>query len=1054
MRAAILGVIGAGLLAAVPAAEGAVVVAPRDGASLPARPVTVRVTAGPHTSVSARLNGAPVRERFGPSRRGRRTIALSPSHGLRYGANVLRVRAGRTGATVRFVVRRTAPLAAAGVDRTLTASTPLRLTAGASLSPDGQRLRQRWSVVATPRGVRRAAVGSTFRPVAAGRYVLRLTAAAGAARGSDDVEVTVKAPPMVAVDTMAKANDEDVRRGAAEDARGIRVGERFFPADPRRWLQLVVLDRDTLEEVATRDVDCPAASTFTKQADVQPCIDAARTFLRGYGDDQLVLASAQRPNGAAPSSDAAWRAQPPYGVPEALARIGVRGGLFRGPQPMRRGRISAIGVPGSRAGTATVHAEGSLADQTRVGEVTGLLTRDNNLHYTYVSDPLRYETQAPGSNATENVVQVGDRRFALTLPWSTDASTHGGFQVVVLDRTSPEVGARSRFFPIGRAVFDSGTVTRLNDMAAFLRTANDEGDKVILVASRGNPSIVEPADWQSGVRDISLAAERLVTELERAGATRTAAFGAIAPGRPESGFSYTLVGTSKAGAAQGVEQQGTAKTADGALSDVPLSGLLSRDAAYRLTPGTADAGRRAVEGGEVTRDFAGHVSGQKLMDTMFRAPSRWPETGDPARTAAIQFVSAAAFAGGDIRTAYWDESHGDKFWAGKQADIERVRYEDGQGFDAGHFAWAKRELRQEIDWVGEVQDFVRTQLAVPFTTGNLTKWADFTSAASTIRSSIQAPPDNKVSATLLALFNAAREGGAAIPGPVGKGFEIGNAVFNLVLELAEVHSAEREDAGAAFTARADELGPELAKRLDLAQETILQRYPEIVVSDYAKLKRVAACAQQRVDACPDAKAWKIDKNDQLAANRALQVGMRVELMSTLLPARYTLWRLGGDCAASVSYTCWDGNFQGDGFSGRVFRVGFVKVCPFISEPLAGKLTVPVRRDMPRYRSSAGFGSGDNDLWRVYALGQRDGDGTVTSPHTMNVPGEDLVKRYLDPLFAPVDRDQPLEGQGQQKERFYLRAFAPVAMDTGTNAFPYRDTTMDWAGRDTGCVGKL
>lgn len=48
-----------------------------------------------------------------------------------------------------------------------------------------------------------------------------------------------------------------------------------------------------------------------------------------------------------------------------------------------------------------------------------------------------------------------------------------------------------------------------------------------------------------------------------------------------------------------------------------------------------------------------------------------------------------------------------------------------------------------------------------------------------------------------ALFNAAREAAAAIPGPVGKGFEIGNAVWNLVMELIEFRTPEQEDPGVA-----------------------------------------------------------------------------------------------------------------------------------------------------------------------------------------------------------------------------------------------------------------
>jgi hypothetical protein len=88
---------------------------------------------------------------------------------------------------------------------------------------------------------------------------------------------------------------------------------------------------------------------------------------------------------------------------------------------------------------------------------------------------------------------------------------------------------------------------------------------------------------------------------------------------------------------------------------------------------------------------------------------------------------------------------------------------------------------------------------------------------------------------------------------------------------------------------------------------------------------------------------------------------------------------------------------------------------------------------------------------AYGLGQREGDGTVTSIYKMNVPGDEVAKKYLDALFAPVNADDPLTGQGMQKEAFFFRYFTPKRMATGDNSFPYKDTTMTWFGRSTGCV---
>ncbi|MCW2954176.1 MAG: hypothetical protein JWQ48_3346 [Conexibacter sp.] len=1064
-------------------AASPIVLAPRAGSRLRARPVTVTVRAGHATSVSASLNGRSVRDRFGPSSRGRRSIVLSPTHGLRYGRNVLRVRT-RTGRRVRsrtvtFTELRTGPLAAAGHDLTATGVREVRLDGGRSLHHTGAptRLRYRWSVVRAPRGVklsdggtRIGTLGATraatspfqaavltrpaFRPTQPGSYQLRLTVTGGARSSSDLMDLTVKAPPFLAVETMAKASAADVRLGVAPGARGIRVGANLYPGDASKWLQLLVLDRSTLAYVGGKDFDCPQATknpTPGGVAAVAPCIQAVRDYLGAYDATRLVIAASQRPSGEAPSASDPWKAQPPVGVPEALTRIGVAPVSWAGGQAMLRGRISAIGVPSYPSGSATVHAESNLGDQSRTGDVDGYLTRDNNLHYAYTSDRPTYETQAAGSGATQNVIQVGDQKFTVPTPWGSGQSLRGGFQVVVLDRTNPAVGAQSQFFPTGQGAGDSNTPGRLEAMTAFLKQANDSPNKLVIVSSRGNSAFdQERADrWDQAAIDDRAAS--LVTELEHLGGTRTAAYQAIVPYVSRSGFSYTLVGTSNAGAGKGIEQQGNVATPSGGLNTAPLTGTLSRDTSYRWSPGESNPSSLHVEKGTVTEHVDGHVAGDKLTEVLYSPPSNWPEQGNAGREAAIAYLSRSNFVGSDVRTQYWDQAHGDTFWSGKRSDIEKTPYAAGNGFSPSDLAWAKNELDQEIVWLRQVDDYVKNAVGAPFTQNNLSKWADFASASNTIRDAIHLPQQSLVGSVATHVFDGAREAAGEIPGPFGKGAKVVSKLYDIALEITEMAGPKHEDAGAAFTAEANQVGTDLAKRLDAAQSTVLDRFPEIIDSDYAKLRRVAACAQQHVADCRDAAEWIIDKTDQLAASKALTVGTRVELMGALLPARYTLWQMGDSCSASLNYTCWEGNYQGDGFGGLVYRPWTVKVCPFLKEPASGKLVVPLRRDVPQYRSNAYFGGDKYDSFVAYGLGQRDGEGTVTSIYKMSVPDGRAVTDYLDPLFAPIDVDDPTKGQGLAKEAFFRRYFTPKRMASNDNAFPYTSATIDWFGRSTGCV---
>jgi len=72
-----------------------------------------------------------------------------------------------------------APLAHAGADRSASAGDVLSLSAAASSDPDSDALTYSWTITSGPEGAILAtplAIATTFRPAAAGNYVVSVTA--------------------------------------------------------------------------------------------------------------------------------------------------------------------------------------------------------------------------------------------------------------------------------------------------------------------------------------------------------------------------------------------------------------------------------------------------------------------------------------------------------------------------------------------------------------------------------------------------------------------------------------------------------------------------------------------------------------------------------------------------------------------------------------------------------------------------------------------------------------------------------------------------------------
>jgi hypothetical protein len=972
--------------------------------------VTVRVRAPARDALSVRLNGVPIGPDFGQARRGGvRRLKVSASHGLRHGANVLRVRLRpRRGKSrskiVRFTVRRGRPLAGAGRDRQIPRGTRIRLNGSRSrIHPAAARkhakLRYHWTIAQAPKASARAAaprarprLGArstakpTFRARLPGRYVLRLRVTAPDGRtGRDLMTLKVDPPPALFVDTMAKD---------ANGKWGIRLGGTVYPADPGAYLQLLVLDRSLGTVRDNKPFPCPDESDNKWLG----CASAVRTYLGNLRADSLVIASNQPENGGTAAA--------PLGASFALESIRVANDPFPANYPnLVRGTYSAIGVPRSNlAGVGNT----PVANAVGAGEITGFLVRNNILKYDFVSsDRVAVDTQAPGSNEKQNVITIGAAKYTADV-----SSAQGGFHVVIADDRTLQ--ASSQWFATGQST-GQAAVNVIDNLKNTLTAAANDGHKLVFITTRGNPTLA--IDFYGGLtHEVYHRIRDLVTAIERLGGTRNRAYAVL-----ENDFynmnSYTLVGQSRLGAGHGDETLGTGAGIDaGSLNTAPLEGNLRR-----TTSGYAfavDDTENSIPGGGA--EAAG--PGDHLLGAVFQAPTPWPDAGDKGRQAAIAYLGDQAGLGTDPRGLYWTQpwgtsGEGPTFWNAKQALIDKLQPTDlPAGVSQADFAWAKRELVQEITWLEAEHAYIES-LAAPYQGTQLKSWADLQLIADQVNTQVKASGANKTEAITSDIFDLVRELTAVIP-KVGEAFEAINQIYDFALELAETLSDE--PAGEPFSTTVAKTGKDLIDRLDAAYDMLTIRYANVIAADYGKLRRVGTCGALDKQ-CPDDTAeWQITSDEQTAIGLGLRGGLKSEFYAALLPAKYTLWAIP-DHDNNRDARKWVG--QGALDVGEFY--------PFDAEPDLGQLAKPdcIVTDDPTVHNQ----------WQVFALGARSGSGTVTDPYKMELPTADLTNAVFG---ASTDGFPDAGGLGNNVEVFFDRYFAPKPMQD-PDAFPLRDSRMFW-----------
>lgn len=749
--------------------------------------------------------------------------------------------------------------------------------------------------------------------------------------------------------------------------RGIRVSDpaghvdHRLEAAPSGWLQVAVLDRNTLEVVYDKTYPCtvPAGSTVSAgNAAAAPCAAAVKADFVAHDltGAHLVIATSQ------PGYT------PPFGVAAALAPIGVVAPRWTASGALAAGTFAAAGVIGGAAGSAWQVA--SRTQNAEDGSALRLLLLRSNTGRYDLSGPERvpFDTTAPGSDAGHHVIEVGTERLSA-------AVTSGGFHIAWVDRTA----VSTAHLTVGHAFYATGGpsgAAALEDMRARLETLAG-ADVLVVVSSVGNP-LPAPAvvTWP-----VAKLITRVVDGLEALGSTRQGAY-LVLDRTTSLAASYTLIGRSGAGRGLGIEaSRRVSEKMPASGNATALMGLIGRGHDWRLEVDSTSPGG---EGGQLAAAALVHAD-----------PTPWPDAGNPARRAALAWVGEQVGLGPDPRAQYWRLAYSKTLWDHKRDDLNAlvIPAEPGEGVSHDDAVAARASLVKEIGWVEQTYAYFELA-AKPYSSIGLTSWAEMVEAANTIKDAVQIPGSVKVFHDVEKIATAILELAEAVPFKhIGHAVHAAMAIYNLVWEIAEV--ANGEPAESTYQTTVDHLGVSIAERLEAGQDVIAVQLPRVIVADPAKLELVGTCAGLD-PGCTAAGGqpsdWTFTPEGLKEGATALKESIKASVYETLLPARYQAYRLPMGQRLTGSQLLCPSNV--------IDWIGGTK--PWESAPN----TAYSARRVFHPQQYGGFGMID-----LLALGYKADEGKVAK--VMHVP----TAAATDPVFLPQPR-----GLGLSSEAFFARAW--------------------------------
>jgi hypothetical protein len=806
-------------------------------------PLTVRVAAGIESKVSMTVNGKRVRHSFEPAGPKAEQIELRATDGLRPGPDKLRIEA-RLGGVDRFATRtvtvpRSDLLADAGADTEATVDTRARV--GVAPAPDADRagsgLDYSWHIAARPRGAKASLVGGhTAEPrlqaKKPGTYVLQLKAEpeeAGEPDSFDQVTVSVvpNDPPIgVPIDTL--------------DGNGaISIGGQTYGAN-QGGSAYVVLERTTRAVVDSGTVSNDDAG-IGKLLDLADKYGSAATYMQYL---MIVSGRLAQPTGLSPAFPALIKKLGGYPLSSEEANA------LEFTKP-----YSVIGIPGAPAGSATVRFSPDSTNPTSAA-ITGYLEKDHAVNadevpvYEYVSpEQPEFDTVAPGSDATTNVMTVDGKEYKGALAGGATAGLH----VVVLNSLTLD--------PIANTVFPTNGTS--NDVAAqnavardLLPTVRKRGGPLLFVQTIGKPKAV---GWGwNGV----------VETLQQLGAN------SLLVNALNGSNEYSFVG--RPGSTAPPAEASTAS--DSGPYPAPnyppahLIGNLARSRTSNFVPNLSTIPTPANPEGGINL---------ALPRIAYQAAQPWPELAPGAdRTeadAAQSFICErlgfcqAANSCASLRECFWQRYGAE--WGLKLSVLGNLAYPgDGKGFSEATFKSEKEEFLTEIAAVANVKGYL-VQLQEPLNQSALSSYVNLQGISDEVWQSVQKPEADNSASWTLGLIGKIIALGSFAPPPASHAARGLSAVFGLASFLSD--ESGRPILGSQIKVRAAKLGEELVGRLDLARKTTIG-LGKLLVSDYGKL----TAANQHVDT-----DWALPSNPEVASNM-IRTSARQWFYEVLVPTAY------------------------------------------------------------------------------------------------------------------------------------------------------------------------
>jgi hypothetical protein len=461
-------------------------------------------------AVAVRLNGRRVFMPAAAPGRRLRIVRLSGDEGLRHGRNLLRITAvdrvcGRYAVKRRrIVITRTAPIPGAGRYGRVRTKRRLRLdardTRAAHLPPS---LRYRWRIVRKPRGSRARLRAATtrrprLRPDVPGRYRLKMTVTEripGRAARRPTLAGAAQASALVtsASDTTTvSATPDGEGLGVAVDTRnGKQVtvgGQNYATPDTSKSLQLVVLDRTTLEPITNQSFAGDDAGTQSLANAVSQLGNNCPDNEQSPGCRIAIITTRDLGNRRPPLTDNQALAN----LNSAVAAIGGRpisaGAALTAtscsePNPVCGG-FSAIGSPGFEPGDGAVNPGLGADVDGNGGALNGYFQLDQHGKLlTFVpGDHIPFDTAAAGdpTTSTQATIKVGDATYTST---QLVSGMTAGAYVLVLDAGTLAFREDGTFGLRGGSVDD--TIADLQKMHALLTKYQNDQSALVFVQSIG-----------------------------------------------------------------------------------------------------------------------------------------------------------------------------------------------------------------------------------------------------------------------------------------------------------------------------------------------------------------------------------------------------------------------------------------------------------------------------------------------------------------------------------------------------------------------------------------